>query len=121
MAHPSISRAAVLGQVLAYHRKAKGFQQAEVAARVGVTQATWSRIERGSIGISVEQLNLAAQCLGMPPWTILEEANRAFIHIEKQKVELRARTDATAGLLAIGLLAGAALGLLVAEALKKRN
>ena len=54
---------AIVGQVLSNLRKNINVDQSEFAEIIGVTQSTWSRIERGSSAFTIEQLADAADHL----------------------------------------------------------
>ena len=50
------SFSAVLGVVIANHRKLKMIDQAPFAARMGLSQASYSRLESGKAVFSIEHL-----------------------------------------------------------------
>lgn len=62
----------VVCQALAKLRDQKKFSQAEFAARIGLSPSTWSRIEGGDTGISLDHLKKAADALDMTPAKVLE-------------------------------------------------
>ena len=68
---------AVLGAVLVEMRTMAGMKQVRLAEKVGVGPSTWSRIEKGESGLSIDQLKAAADALGNTPWDILEAADAA--------------------------------------------
>ncbi len=68
---------AVLGAVLVEMRTIAGMKQVRLAEKVGVGPSTWSRIEKGESGLSIDQLKAAADALGNTPWDILEVADAA--------------------------------------------
>lgn len=51
----------VLGHVLQQCRRAAGFSQASMAERVGLTQSTWAKIEKGLVPINAVQLVLFSE------------------------------------------------------------
>lgn len=53
----------VLGQRIAWSRASLGWEQDKLAQMLGVSQSAMSRIERGSIAISVYKLNRLAHIL----------------------------------------------------------
>ena len=55
---------------------------------VGVTQATWSRIESGQTSITVEHLRLAADQLGHMPGEILSMADSTATMMQVKGVEV---------------------------------
>lgn len=116
---PATTYPAIIGNILSQLRNERGLDQAQLAQIVGVTQSTWSRIERGLSGLTVDQLAAAAQALDVKPEQILTWADQATGRLAKQgvKVELkRTSSDLGPGLVLIG---AAALGLLLAAILSK--
>lgn len=116
---PAASYAGVVGQVLVQARQEMGLGQAELAAAVGVSQPTWSRIERGSQALTIEQLHAAAKKLRVPPSEILTRAERVSEHLRSQGVRVTSHreVDPAEGLVAIGL---AALAVMTIAALTKK-
>lgn len=116
--HPATTYPAILGAILGQLRTRSGLSQQELAGRIGVSQPTWSRIEKGAISPTIEQLALAGAELGLPPGDILREADRAVKEITRQGIHVetaRATKPLSNGQV---LIAAAALGLLVAALLK---
>lgn len=68
---------AVLGVVLANLRKVKGIEQGEMARKMGVSQASYSRLESGKSSFSVDQLYLAAQALEIDGAELTHRLNKA--------------------------------------------
>ncbi|SEH04592.1 helix-turn-helix domain-containing protein [Candidatus Venteria ishoeyi] len=121
--YPTTTYPSIVGQILARKRGEQRIEQAEIAAKVGVTQSTWSRIERGESAFTIEQLAKAAKALGCKPHNILEDADRAKVQLRDQGVEIQdSRIDKkkqmTNGLAIIG---AAALGGLIGVALTKKE
>ena len=63
-AHPILT-AASLGRILQSARKSKGLNQTQLSARVGVSQARLSALEREPGTISVDQLLAMCSNLGL--------------------------------------------------------
>jgi len=80
--------AAVLGAVLAKLRTLKGMKQADLAEAVKVGASTWSRVEKGESGLSIDQLRLVAKALGQTPGRILEIAEAAEQEAIKKGINL---------------------------------
>ena len=74
----------IVGSVIANYREAYGLGQAEISQKLNISQATWSRIERGATAVNVSQLSEIAELFKISPTEILK---RADIMIE----ELRAK------------------------------
>ncbi len=109
---------AVVGQVLAVERENAGFNQGVFAGQMGISQATWSRIEKGNSGLSIEQLAHAARLLKRSPSEILQLADDVVQDLREKnmKVEESRKQGSNAGLL---LLGGAAIAALVLAAKSK--
>jgi transcriptional regulator with XRE-family HTH domain len=111
---------AVLGAILAKLRTEKGMKQGELADKVEIGASTWSRIEKGESGISIEQLRSAAKALGVKPGLIfemLEAAEKAVgergVRIEPTNSSIKATAtivSGTTGAAVAGAAAAAASG-----------
>lgn len=77
---------AVLGAVIIKLRIDKGINQRDLAAIVGIVPSTWSRIERGESGLSIEQLKTVAKALDETPWHILQMADVEENELKKRGV-----------------------------------
>lgn len=69
---PSATYRVVLGATVYRLRKERKISQQQVAAAVGLTQASWSRIERGRSPMTVEQLVVVAAQLQMRSRDLLD-------------------------------------------------
>ena len=116
---PATTYPALVGRVLKELRERHGFDQAALAAAAGVTQPTWSRVERGDIPINIEQLALASHALEVTPGYVLKLADRSAENAREQGIEVRLTRTATGndGLVLVG---AAAVALLVLAALSKK-
>lgn len=56
---------AVLGVVLSNLRKERGVEQGEMAERMGISQASYSRLESGKSAFSIDQMYQAAESIGL--------------------------------------------------------
>lgn len=79
------SYSAVVGQVLINLRTEKDIKQGELAQAVQVGQSTWSRIEKGEVALSVDQLARASKYLAVTPSNVLQWADNAVKDIEQQE------------------------------------
>lgn len=109
---------AIVGQVLVFLRRQQGVRQADLAAVAGVGQSTWSRIEAGVSALNVEQLGRAAAALGIGPGELLARADESARALESQGIRVH-RERRRGKKLALALIGAAALGLLVARALRR--
>jgi transcriptional regulator with XRE-family HTH domain len=97
----------IVCQTLVHLREQKGVSQAFLAEKVDVSRPTWSRIESGQTSLSIDQLEMAAQALGVKPHKILEAAD---LLVEKsEEVQLTSRKSLTANMrsAALAVAAGA--------------
>lgn len=88
-----------------------------MARAVGIGQPTWSRIENGTIPITVEQLGFVARELGVAPSEILRIADQGVQTLIQQGVQVTPQRASPSGIDEEGLafLGGAAIiGLLAA-------
>ena len=77
---------AVLGSVLARVRAELGFDQRAMAAKLSISQATWSRIERGESPITAAQLYDVGRYLKVQPHTFMKEADTIVGNLERAGV-----------------------------------
>ena len=73
--HQWTTYSAIVGSVLARHRAELGLDQRAFAARLSISQATWSRIERGLSSITAAQLSEVSDSLDLHPNEIVAEAD----------------------------------------------
>lgn len=111
---PGTSYPAVVGSVLVKLRGEQGVRQGELAQAVGVTQATWSRIENGSSALTIEQLGMAAVRLGRAPSEILRLADQAVMELRQRGVDVKATRGAATLDSGTAWIGAAALGALIA-------
>lgn len=83
------SRQKILGHVLRQQRKSAGLSAKELANSIGLSQSTWSRIEDGSINLSVFRLREAALRLGIKPSSLLKKAEDRAVELASEGVEIR--------------------------------
>ncbi len=75
--------ALVMGQVIAQLRRRRGLSQAELAASVGVAQATISRIEHGQLLADVHLTGRLAQALGVTRDALLAKVDTSITATRK--------------------------------------
>jgi transcriptional regulator with XRE-family HTH domain len=102
------SYAAVVGRVLDSLRTERDMKQGALAESVGVGQSTWSRIEKGEVAISIDQLARAAAALGINPSDILLWADQVVASFTEEK-HGTVLTDKPAEIKKNGIGAGALL------------
>lgn len=117
---PETTYQAVVGRIIVKFRKDLGIDQAVLAKGVGVTQSTWSRVERGESSLSIGQLAKAAEHLRVSPSTILFEVESAVKELKSKGVIVRIiSTQDIKSSNGIAMIGAAALGALVATAVAK--
>ncbi len=67
----------LLGQRVAYFRKAQGLTQTQLAETLGISQQTMAHYEVGRLRIAVALLSTVAKVLGIPVEELLEEKSKA--------------------------------------------
>ncbi|MBN1944778.1 MAG: helix-turn-helix transcriptional regulator [Bradymonadales bacterium] len=103
---------AIVGSVLARYRANLGIGQVELSQNLSISQATWSRIERGAAPITLEQLSEVAHYLGVHPHQVVQEADIIVEQLRRRGVEVyhrRPEQPVGPGLILLG--AGALAGL----------
>ena len=116
---PGTSYPAVVGSVLVKLRCERNVLQGDLAEAVGVTQATWSRIENGSSALTIEQIALAAGRLGVSPHSILSYADEAAEELRQRGVRVELTRNSLSLESGIALIGAAALGALIATIIFK--
>ena len=116
---PAATYPSLVGNVLAQIRNQHGLHQGEMAAAVGVTQATWSRIENGHTSITVEHLRLASHKLGHLPGQILSLADNTEAMMQFRGVEVVPTRDDESLKSALILIGAVALTAFVTAAIVK--
>lgn len=74
---------AIVGRVIRQRRGRLGIQQGEFADKMGLSQAAWSRTERGHSALTLVQLVAAADILGVPASDLCREAERLQIALRE--------------------------------------
>ncbi len=102
---------AIVGRIIEYLRKEKGLKQETVATKLKLKQATWSRIERGQSGISLEQLSNVSDLLGTTPHQIIKNADYAKDALSNQGIKVHPQIIAkpSNNMALIGLIALSAM------------
>lgn len=98
---------AVVGQILASIREGRGQKQGDVAARVGLSQSAYSRLEKGDSVMNLAQLHKVCAELGESPSAVLHRADNIEKQLKAQGVQVLPEKpdNAAAALVGLGLLA----------------
>lgn len=100
---PAVPYTSVLGQVLQHYRNYRQLHQQHLANALNISQSAYSRIEQGSTSVSVPQLRIIAQQLGMTPDHILRETDKYAEHLKRQGVEVTDDKGISPAAIVIGL------------------
>ncbi len=115
----------IVGAVMARWRNLAGASQADIAGQVGVSLATWSRIERGLAPISVGQVQAFARLFsGESPSSPLAEADHALQDLLNRGVQLFADAPESPPAKEVDWMqigAGAIAGVLAAMAARRND
>lgn len=121
------SYSAVLGAVLASQRNQNGIEQSVMAARMGLSQASYSRLESGRSAFTVDQMFQAALALNMDSREFIENFNRTLNRLKVNGVEVKPqiRSNSTRAIKSEDntfgtFITGAALGGLLVGLLSKK-
>ena len=120
------SYSAVLGVVLATLRKQRQIEQGPMATRMGLSQASYSRLESGKSAFSVDQMYQAAAALEVSAAEIIASLENTVANLRANGIEVvsqvRGNTkQAKQGPSELGtFIAGAALAALLIGILAKK-
>lgn len=104
---------ALVGKVLSIYREGIEIDQTNFAQKMGITQSSWSRIERGVATINSEQLNKAAQLLNTTAGALLSKADQFKEAFEAQGGKVIDKKETESLSPGIKLVGAAALGALI--------
>jgi len=120
---------AVLGVVLSNLRKQKNMEQGEVASKMGLTQASYSRLEAGKSTFSIDQMYQAASALNLNGSDVIKEVENYSYHLQTDGInvvpQIRGNTSQAiqkqdTGNKIAKFVAGAALGAVLFSILSKK-
>lgn len=114
------SYSSVLGVVVANKRKELGIEQSDIAAKMGLSQASYSRLESGKATFSVDQLFGCAAALGVPVEELFQTVVNTIKNLQQSEeitIQAPARGNASGaqqgGNGTAAFVAGAALAALI--------
>lgn len=105
---PQITYDELLGRIIEYRRKQIGLLQEPFAKTLDITQAAYSRLERGQSAMTVTQLKKIAPLVRATPAELLEQTDTYAVTFQRQGGELieeKQESSAAPLLVAFGLLA----------------
>lgn len=112
----------VVARTVGYLRLQQGsHDQKSFAEFLGVSPSTWSRVENGQVGLTLDQLAHAATLLGFASASeMLAMADRAAENMRRQGVRVLTGREAAKDDQTYAYLGAAALGALLAASVAKR-
>ncbi|EOA6618001.1 helix-turn-helix domain-containing protein [Vibrio vulnificus] len=116
-----VSYSSILGVVVANKRKELGIEQSVLAEKMGLSQASYSRLESGKSTFSVDQMFECAKALRIAPDELFNSVVNTVNNLKESKqvsVQAQLRGNATKAKSEGGsnvgtFIAGAALGALI--------
>jgi transcriptional regulator with XRE-family HTH domain len=129
MSIQKVTYSAILGVVLTNLRKQQSIEQGTMAEAMGLSQASYSRLEAGKSAFSIDQMYQAADALNVDTLKVVEEIQKYKRNLEASgiKVEPQIRGNTTQATQetnknndTVKVLAGAALGAVVMAILASR-
>ncbi|GIU35988.1 helix-turn-helix domain-containing protein [Shewanella schlegeliana] len=111
---------AVLGSIIASRRKALIKEQAEIAAQLGISQASYSRLESGKSSMSTDQIFLTCNALQISPSELFMHVEKSIDSLKSNGYRVIAQTRGSLESDTGKIVVGAALGALLVGILSKR-
>ena len=99
----------VVGRVVARRREELGMDQAELASRLRLTQASVSRLEAGQ-GVTLDQLWLLSRALDLRPSVLVERVERSIEVLRKKGIRIVAKREQSGGEVLTAAVLGGLLG-----------
>jgi transcriptional regulator with XRE-family HTH domain len=100
---PIVTYPALVGKILAQQRETRGIKQGELAAKLGLSQSAYSRLESGDSVLNLSQLRNVAMQLGLKPAQLLQWADQYEVQLRQQGVEVISEKPDNPAAIAIGL------------------
>ena len=91
-----LSFSALIGFVIVSIRKEKLLEQGIVAQKMGITQASYSRLENGKSTLSVDQLYTVSKVLGITMDDLFYSISKALRQAESQGINVISPTRGSA-------------------------
>jgi len=91
MSQEKTTFSAVLGVVLSGLRQEKNIEQGEFSQLMGLSQASYSRLESGKSTFSVDQMFMAAKALDIENIELLDRLNNTIENLVNNDVEVFAQ------------------------------
>jgi len=117
MSDKTLSFSALVGFVIVSIRKEKLLEQGAIAQKMGITQASYSRLENGKSALSVDQLYAVSKVLGITIDALFYAISKALSQAQAQGINVispvrgsASKSDENNPNTAATLLTGAAIG-----------
>jgi|TARA_R110001583_G_scaffold195453_1_gene373772 transcriptional regulator with XRE-family HTH domain len=88
MSDKTLSFSALVGFVLVSIRKEKLLEQGAIAQKMGITQASYSRLENGKSALSVDQLYAVSKVLGITIDDLFYAISKALNQAQAQGINV---------------------------------
>ncbi len=113
----------IVARLINEHRVKANISQTQFLDRIGMTQSSWSRINRGLSHFSLEELRLACEALAQKMPDLIKKADKAANLLpEKEGIEVLQTTKASENKSLIPtIIASAVLGFLIARLLQPKQ
>lgn len=120
----TISYSAVVASLLANHRRIRGLEQADMAARLGITPPSYSRLETGQTALTVDALFSIAAVLGLDVSQLMAEAQNVIARVQSSpnaqmaplvRSNIKNPEESSVGTFVTGAALGALIGALLAS------
>jgi len=113
MSEKKTTYSAVIGSIVSNSRKSLGKEQSEIAAVLGITQASYSRLESGKSSMTTDQIFLISKALQLTPSSLLLQVENSIKALESNGFivvpQLRGSNTDNAGKVIVGAALGALL------------
>lgn len=111
----------IVAQLLEDYRKQQALNQGDFFTRAGISQSSWSRINRGLSHFTLEEMRAACAVIGIKMQDVIEEADTASTLLpQEEDIQILENLKGSENKsLLPTIIAGAALGFLILRLLKK--
>lgn len=118
---PTVTYAYLVGRVIGKLRTDAAMDQGELATAVGISQSTWSKVERGRSALTVEQLARCADAIGIVPSVLLARVEDAVRRAQERGIVVSYTRDPGGLDEGVAILGAAAVGAIIAAALSPKR
>ncbi len=113
MTKPGTTYSAVIGSVIKKLRESRSIKQSQMADKMGVSQAAWSKLESGISTLTTAQIAKVADIFGIETSQLVQYADKAVEDLKENSIVV-SYDYKEAKNMGLMLLGAAAIGALVA-------